>query len=282
MSGEDFDSVLQYDTSPLPLEEEDNRIVVDEMALKSSTPSPNLYRHDDHLYLGSIGVVSESTSLAGTPYQATEMPPPRGAIPLNNISSEEPDSILVRDSKGVSQEGMVHTFSVSVGPELSFGCNEPALSAASCEASQVSSSGDSTTTTTPSACGGMRKVSGVGVGDSSLEGMEPTAVELDSMCDNQTTTVDNSHDDVDGDDEASQDELGAVDLDSFVSKEVVDLLQELRKEAVLKEGSQSGVVAKGIPRIGEIDTFIDDGLQVDFGEELLDVDQSSHQIISSM
>ena len=67
----------------------------------------------------------------------------------------------------------------------------------------------------------------------------------------------------------------AVDLDSFVNKEVLELLQELRREAALKEGSHP-VFIKGMVRIGDIDVFFEDGVQLDFAEELLEADPKSH------
>lgn len=74
----------------------------------------------------------------------------------------------------------------------------------------------------------------------------------------------------DDDDIASED----VDSDNFVSKEVSDLLHELRKEAMMKETSHPASV-KGIARISEIDSFIEDGLQFDFVEDFLEAEQSS-------
>ena len=67
----------------------------------------------------------------------------------------------------------------------------------------------------------------------------------------------------------------AVDSDNFMSKEVLDLLQELRKEAASKEGSHSMFV-KGMVRIGEIDSIVEDSLHFDFVEELLEAELKSH------
>ena len=75
--------------------------------------------------------------------------------------------------------------------------------------------------------------------------------------------------------EEKEEEEEAVDLDSFASKEVSDLLQELRREAATKETSHQ-VLIKGRVRMSEIDSLVEDGVQFDFIDDCFEADTNSH------
>ena len=78
-----------------------------------------------------------------------------------------------------------------------------------------------------------------------------------------------------GEGEGEGGEERAVDLDGFVSKEVSDLLQELRRESIKRDIGQSSFV-KGMAKMSEFDVAIDDGLPLDFVEDFLEIDQTTH------
>lgn len=171
-------------------------------------------------------------------------------------------------------------------------CNNHNPSYMSSEATQVLP--NNTSSRSSGGSGGDDSVctfSGSSVGASSLENIMSAAVQLDLQGDSVTTASDSGHceDGVDNDECANlsgDDDLGAVDLDSFASKEMADLLQELRRNLLQEErgcdGSGDGSRAlqiKGMPRIGEIDEFIEDGLPLDLIEEL---DRNARQFSSSM
>ena len=218
---------------------------IDKTTLKQSVLPPQRY-HQDHHSLLSGGAVMVPASLAGSSLEATQM--------SRNVPRTSAKYLI---DEAPSKKKLANRFSAIVGAEQA-SCNNDNLSYMPSEASQVSLS-DSTCSS--------------GGGESLLEGMECAAVQLDIHGDNETTTDDSG--------DTGHIEVGAVDLDSFVSKEASDLLQELRKEAILKESSHLAFV-KGVARIGEIDGLIEDGLQLDFVEELLEVDQNSHHFTSSM
>ena len=92
----------------------------------------------------------------------------------------------------------------------------------------------------------------------------------------ETTAVDMTEVEIqDNATDLAQEEEEAVDLDSFVNKEVSDLLQELRHESTNRETSHSMFV-KGVARISDIDGAMEDSLPLDFVEDFLEVDQTTH------
>ena len=263
---EDFDNVLQYN-DPTPQQ----GTIIDKTTLKQSTISPQLYHHDLSQGLHSERI-SETPSLATETLEATQLSQdlPKTSAKGDNIlphnvpkTSVKRDNVLVKE--GAAQRELSGHFSTSVGTELA-SCNNHNLSYMFNEASQVLPSDSTCTFSSASTTLG------------SIESMN-TAVQLDLQGDSETTAADSGN----GDDVSQDEVVGAVDLDSFVSKELADLLQELQKETILKEeGSSSPVVVKGMVRIGEIDGFIEDGLQPDFVEEFLEMDQNTHHLSSSM
>ena len=193
---------------------------------------------------------------------------------LGPMDSAKYDSVFIEEREKELSEHV----SATVGADFA-SCNNHNPSYMSSEATQVlpnsSSSGSDDSVCT---------FIGSSAGASSLENIMSAAVQLDLLGDSVTTGSDSGHCD-DGDECANltgDDELGAVDLDSFASKEMADLLQELRRNLLQEEAGGDGSRAlqmKGMPRIGEIDEFIEDGLPLDLVEEL---DRNAHQFSSSM
>ena len=267
--GEDFDNLLQYN-DPTPQQGK----IMDKATLKQSTALPQLYHHDDlHHGLGSGAVSTEPPCLAkGSLDEAKQLfcdLQPKTSAKCDSVlpldvpkTSTIRDSILIED--GASQKELSDHFSAIVDAEFA-SCNNHNQTYMSYEASQVLPS-DFPCTFSGSASLG-------------IENMSP-AVLLDLLGDSETTTADCGN--CEGDDHASRDEVGAVDLDSSASKELADLFLELRRNLSKQEGGvgdSNQVLVKGMVKIGEIDEFTEDGLPLDLVEEL---DRNAHQFSSSM
>ncbi len=312
--GEDFDSLLQYNdpsSSPLPTPTtttltttppqsvQQGKSFADKTTLKKSILSPQLYHHHyrpnrhhgdlDHRHSEQAVSTTESPSLAKGSFEATQLShnPTKTSAKCDSVSPTQfgppmnrtkRDNVLIEEGdSGALQKELSERFSSSVDAELA-SCNNHNPSYMSHEATQVLPNGGAC----DSVCTFSNSNSSAGA---SVENIMSAAVQLDLPSDSETTTSDSGH--CDGDECASTagDELGAVDLDSFASKELADLLQELRRSLLVEEGgSASGdgsraLQIKRMPKIGEIDEFIEDGLPLDLVEEL---DRNAHQFSSSM
>lgn len=265
--GEDFDNLLQY-SDPTPPQGK----TIDKTTLKQSTVLPQLYHHGDlHHGLHSGAVSTEPPSLSKGALEAKQLfcdLQPKTSAKCDSVlpldvpkTSTKRDNIFIED--GASQKELWDRFSASVDADFA-SCNNHNLSYMSYEASQV----------LPSDCAACTFGNNASVG---IENMSP-AVQLDLQGDSETTTADCGN--CDGDDHASRDEVGSVDLDSSASKELADLFLELRRNLLKEEGADDGnrVLVKGMVKIGEIDEFTEDGLPLDFEE----LDQNAHQLSSSM
>ena len=202
---------------------------------------------------------------------------------LGPKDSTKYDSVFIEER----EKELLEHLSATVGADFA-SCNNHNPSYMSSEATQMLPNSSSSTS---SGGGGdddsVCTFNGSSVGASSLENIMSAAVQLDLQGDSVTTASDSGHCEDGEDDECANlsgdDELGVVDLDSFASKEMADLLQELRRNLLQEEGGggdgSRALQIKGMPRIGEIDEFIEDGLPLDLIEEL---DRNAHQFSSSM
>ena len=227
-------------------------------------------------------------------------PPPRHHHHLlpktSSISTkkQDRDNILMEEGgDGVSsQKELSERFSAASVDADFASCNNHNLSCMSYEAIQAlspPSDDDNVCTFSSSIASSSSHAAAAAGGGVSIENILSPAVQLDLQGDSETTTTDSGgrceSASASGDDGANQEEAGAIDLDSFASKELADLFQELRRSLVTEEGSGDGKRAlqvKGMAKIGEIDDYcysIEDGLPLDLVEEL---DRNARQFSSCM
>ena len=208
-----------------------------------------------------------------------------------STKKQDHDNILMEEGCGgvSSQKELSERFSAASVDADFASCNNHNLSYMSYEAIQalLPPSDDDNVCTFSSSIASSSSHSAGGGGGVSIENILSPAVQLDLQGDSETTTTDSGgrceSASVSGDDGANQEEAGAIDLDSFASKELADLFQELRRSLVMEEGSGDGkrvLQVKGMAKIGEIDDCcIEDGLPLDLVEEL---DRNARQFSSSM